>query len=188
MNRDITKTEAAQSTDSAWKNLYRIGGTAALIVGILTPIDVLFFVIWPQPTTIQGWFALFQKNWVIGLLDLDLLGMIIYVIAVPSILALYFSLRRASQSWIAISTALTFIGIAAYFGSNTIFSMLSLSNQYATASSDAQKSLFLIENHGSKKVRVGLAPAQTDRQFGLAAASLLDHVMCEIFLKKCRRK
>ena len=43
----------------------------------------------------------------------------------------------------AIATALFFVGISAFFATNTAFSMLSLSNEYATAASDAQRSMLL---------------------------------------------
>ena len=43
----------------------------------------------------------------------------------------------------AIATVVGFVGIAVYFASNQAFSMLSLSDQYAAATTDAQRSLFL---------------------------------------------
>jgi hypothetical protein len=46
-------------------------------------------------------------------------------------LALYAALRRANKSYMAIAMTLGFVGIAVYFASNTAFSMLSLSDQYA---------------------------------------------------------
>jgi len=99
----------------------------------------MVYVFWPQPSTIEGWFALFQKNPIIGLLDYDLLGIIIYIIVIPSILTLYILLRRVSQSWSIIAAALTLMGMATYFGTNTAGSMYSLAIQYVTATTDAQR-------------------------------------------------
>ena len=42
-----------------------------------------------------------------------------------------------------LATALGFLGIAVYLASNQAFSMLSLSDQYAAATTDAQRSMFL---------------------------------------------
>jgi hypothetical protein len=42
-----------------------------------------------------------------------------------------------------IGTTLAFVGIAVYFPSNTAFEMLSLSNQYAAATTDAQRETLL---------------------------------------------
>lgn len=76
-------------------------------------------------------------------MDLDLLGMVAYVLFVPVILALYNALRRASEPLTAIGTALFFVGIAVFFATNTAFSMLSLSDQYAAATTEAQRSMLL---------------------------------------------
>lgn len=62
---------------------------------------------------------------------------------VPLFLALFAALRRANEVWVAIATSLAFVGIAAYIPTNTGFSLLYVSDQYAAASTDAQKSLFL---------------------------------------------
>jgi hypothetical protein len=155
--------------------LYRLGGIAGLIAGPLTIIDIMIFVIWPQPTTIVGWFALFQRNSVIGLLDMDLLGMIIYVIIIPALLALYFSLRRSSQSWASIAGLLTFIGMGAYFASNTGVSMLYLSGQYGAASTDAQRAIFLAS--GQAVVDIFLGQAFTVSFFLVSTALLITSVV-----------
>jgi hypothetical protein len=57
--------------------------------------------------------------------------------------ALYVALRRASESLMAVATALYFVAIAAYFASNTAFEMLSLSDQYAAATTYSQRSVYL---------------------------------------------
>jgi hypothetical protein len=170
---------------SPWKNLYRIGGFGALIAGLLTLLDVVVFAVWPQPTTINGWFTLFQSNWFIGLLDLDFFGIIAYVLLFPTLLALYIALRRASQSWMAIGTTLAFVGMAVYFASNTAFSMLSLSNQYAAATTDAQRSMFLAA--GQAMIAIFFGPAFTESYILVSAALLIVSVVmirANIFSKK----
>ena len=143
--------------ESDWRSLYRLGGAAALIAGPLTIVDIMVFVAWPQPTTIEGAFALFQRNWLIGLLDYDLLGMIIYIVIIPTILSLYLSLRQSGQSWAALAGVLTFIGIANYFASNTGVSMLSLSGKYGAATTDAQRSIYLASGQAALAIFLGQA-------------------------------
>lgn len=58
-------------------------------------------------------------------------------------LALYAVLRRAHKSTMAIATTLALVAIAVYFASNTALSMLSLSDQYAAATTEAQRTTFL---------------------------------------------
>lgn len=139
----------AEAADPAWKSLYRLGGTAALIIVALVIVQIIFFVVWPPPgfgsdvSTVMGYFTLLQNNRLLGLLHLDLLLMVDYVLLLLMFLALYIVLKRVSQSLMAIAMALVFVGIAAYFPSNTAFSMLSLSDQYATATTDVQRTMLL---------------------------------------------
>jgi len=53
------------------------------------------------------------------------------------------ALRRTNEYFTAITLTLGIIGIAAYFSSNTAFEMLYLSNQYAVAITEAQRSMLL---------------------------------------------
>jgi hypothetical protein len=86
---------------------------------------------------------LFQSNGFLGLLSLDLLLVVDYVLMIPIFLALYLSLRGASEPFITIGTLIGFIGIVAYFASNTSFDMLNLSQQYESATTELQKSSLL---------------------------------------------
>ena len=58
-------------------------------------------------------------------------------------LPLYVVLKRVNKSYMAIATVLGFAGIAVYFASNTALSMLSLSDQYATATTEVQRTMLL---------------------------------------------
>jgi hypothetical protein len=133
------------NSNTNWKPLYRVGGAAALITATLIPLQIIVFVVWPPPFegTAREWFALFQDNWLRGLLSLDLLLIVDYVLLIPIVLALYVTLRRVSESFMAVGTALYFVAIASFFASNTAFEMLSLSDHYAAATTDAQRAMYL---------------------------------------------
>lgn len=60
----------AETADSTYQTLYKIGGVAALIAAALILGDVIVLAIYPQPSTISDWFMLFQSNKIVGLLDL----------------------------------------------------------------------------------------------------------------------
>jgi hypothetical protein len=147
----------AETADSHWKNLYRVGGTAALIIVVLYLIQIIIFIAWPPPSTVIGWFTLFQNNWLLGLFDLDLLSLADYALMSLMFLALYVALRRTNESFMAIALALGFVGIAVYFASNTAFSMLSLSKQYAAATTDAERSMFLAAGQAMFAIYQGTA-------------------------------
>jgi hypothetical protein len=144
-SKHILEESRVQAPESDWRLLYRIGGIVALIEVVATPIAILVYLLWPppsfQPTTnaILDWFSLYQRNAVRGLFDLDLLMMLMIVLGTLLTLALYVALRQASQTFAAIALALGLMGAAIYVPTNPAFSMLGLSNQYAAATSDAQR-------------------------------------------------
>jgi hypothetical protein len=133
----------AETADSAYKSLYRVGGVAALIVVVLTLSEVIGLAFYPQPGTVSGWFMLFQSNKIIGLLDFWGLEVPMYAMFALVFLALYVALRRANEGLMAIATTLVLLGIGIFFATNNPFSMLSLSNQYAAAATDAQRSTLM---------------------------------------------
>jgi len=124
---------------------------------LLYVIQIMVLVVSPPPNTILGYFTLFHKNALLGLLDLDLLSIADYALFVPLFLALYFALRRVSPSFMAIATALGLIGIATYFASNTAFEMLSLSSQYAAATTEVQRSMLMASGQAMLAIYQGTA-------------------------------
>jgi hypothetical protein len=137
-------TEAA-TTDSAWKSLYKVGGAATLIMIAITLTQVVVFAVSPPPYegTAVDWFALFQKNALLGLLGFEVL-LIVYVgLSVLVSLALFVALRRTSPTLTAIFLVLSVIGSMAFISARPAFEMLTLSNQYAAATTDAQRAAFL---------------------------------------------
>jgi hypothetical protein len=136
-------TPVADHADSAWKALYRVGGGAALLAVACIVAALAVFLAWPPPTAIESWFALFQRNAFLGLLDLDLLLVTSYVVMIPLYLALYVALRRVSQSFMAIALAFNMMGAALILGVNPGAAMLTLSERYAAATTDAQRTTIL---------------------------------------------
>jgi hypothetical protein len=138
-----------QAAGSSWKGLYKVGGTTALItvVVVLTEIAINYFPgvadASQRTVTVVDWFTLFQKHWFVGLRNLGLLNLIGAVLLAPTILAIYASLRRDNEAYAAFGTILFFVGTAVYLASSRAFAMLSLSGQYASATTDAQRALLI---------------------------------------------
>ncbi len=139
----MNRTTESGTAGSRWQGLHKLGGVAALMIAVLLLGEIVVYAVLPRPGSALEHFALFRDNWLAGLLTLDLLGMISYLLFVPTILALYAALRRTSESVMAVATALFFVGIADFFATNPAFSVLSLSSQYAAAATDAEKAMFL---------------------------------------------
>ena len=136
--------EAALDNTSgrAWRPLYRTGGVAALITAAMTIVGIFTFILWPPPEgSVAVWFALCQRSWLIGMLGLDLPILISYVALIPVVIALYVALRRTGESLLALAAALGLVAIVTYLGSTRIFEMLALSQQYAVASTDAERAM-----------------------------------------------
>jgi len=144
--------------DPRWKGLYRIGGVAAIIAAALLLIEIIIFTIWPQQTTAISYFTLFQSNKLIGLLDFYILEIFAYILFVPIFLAIYVAIKKINESYMIIGLFFAFIGIAVFLSTNNPFSLLSLSDQYWSATTEAQKSVLLtagqtiIANTGQRAV------------------------------------
>src|SRR5512135_3818340 len=81
-------------TGSSYRGLYKIGGVAALVIAVMLVGEIVVYAAFPSASTALEHFTLFRENWLVGLLTLDLLGMIAYLLFIPTILALYFALRQ----------------------------------------------------------------------------------------------
>jgi hypothetical protein len=139
----LTQVANTETTDRAYKSLYKLGGVAAIIVTVLTLVEVVIFIFYPQPGTISGWFMLFQSNRLIGLMDFWGLEVPMYVMFTLVFLALYAALRKIDEGILLIALTFALLGIGIFFATNNPFSMLSLSNQYAAAVTDAERSTLL---------------------------------------------
>jgi len=131
------------ATSSSWSSLYNAGAAAALLSVLFFPIQVLVFIVSPPHDTGSGWFALFQQSKLIALLDLDLLLMVDQVLLILILLAFYGALRRTNESILIVGIVLGLVSVALFIASNPAFAMLSLSEQYATAATAAQRTVFL---------------------------------------------
>ncbi len=137
----------AENPDFEWKSLYRVGGIAALIAGILfrrnIAAEIGLFSQQTSPVEVNDWFALLQSNRLLALVYLNIFDVVNYALVSLMFLALYILLKRSSKSYMIVAVAFAFTGIAVYFASNTAFSMLSLSDQYAAVTTEAQKTALL---------------------------------------------
>jgi hypothetical protein len=145
----------ARTVDLDYKSLYKVGSVAALIAAVIfrRNLDAEWmllrgaglFHVGPAtpPDTVLEWFALLQQYRVLGLTLLNFFDLVNYALVGLIFLALYAALRQVHRSLMTLAAVLSFLGIAIYFASNQAFSMLSLSNQYAAATIESQKAMYL---------------------------------------------
>lgn len=134
---------ATTASPSQWKGLYRTGAVSAFAMLAIMLAQIVIFILWPPPSTVEAFYDLFSQNEWLGLLSLDLLYLLNNTLLIFIYLALWAALspRFRSAALIALVTGL--VGIAAYFASNPCFEMLSLSRQYASAAGELQQAALL---------------------------------------------
>ena len=158
----------AQSEDSRWRSLYRIGAVAALVSVVVIPITIVAFFIWPLwPDNILD---LIQQDWLSGLMGLDFGYLISNVFAVPFFLVLYVTLKEVDEGWALVALALGLIGLACLVPARPIPEMFALSDQYAAATTEAERASYLVASEAMLTRFHGMA---YHAHYVLGSASLL---------------
>lgn len=118
---------------SRWHRAIRAAGWAALVSVALTFVQVWIYVQWPPPEAVEGFYALFNDNPLLGLLSMDLLYIVNNVLVLLVYFGLSFVLMRRYPSTVTVGLLFGAVGMAAYVASNTAFEMLSLASAYEAA-------------------------------------------------------
>jgi len=123
--------------------LYRTGMIATTFMVVMIPVQIAIFLLWPHPTNIVDWFALFNENWIVGLISFDFLYMLSMIASVFLYIALFFALFDMKKALSLFGLIIGLIGLTIYFSSNTSFEMLALSRQYLNAITEQEKGLLI---------------------------------------------
>ncbi len=134
---------STETEDSSRESFYIVGGLAALAIVAIVIIQAPIFILYPQPTTVLGHFTQIQNNKLLGLVDLDLMLILGEAFTVPVLIALFIALKKTNPSLMSIALGLGLSGIAFFIIVNPTFSFLYLSDQYAAATTDAQRAALL---------------------------------------------
>jgi hypothetical protein len=163
----------AETVDSRWKSLYRIGGAAPLVTLALYLSQIFIFIFGgTYPSTIEGWFSLFQRNRLLGLFYLNALDILSIALLGLMFLALYIALRRTDESHMAVAAFFACLGIPVFIVPRVaLLSIVPLSGQYAAASTEAQRSQILAA--GQAISALGWPTLQTTGFLFLAVAVLI---------------
>jgi Domain of unknown function (DUF4386) len=135
---------SGRNPDLAWNGLYRIAGVAALMTTALFLIDIFLLTgAIPKIHSAAEWLALMQQNRLTGILELyftDLFGLLLVI---PLFFALYGALRATNRVYAALAAAVGLAGIGILFASNSNYSLVSLSDQYAAATTEVLRTQIL---------------------------------------------
>jgi len=92
------------------------------------------------PEAAVDWFTLFQQSRFLGLRNLGLLNIFFTCLSIPVFYALYHAHQRGQRVFAGLSMIVAFIGVAVFLATNRAFPMMALSDRYAAAGTDAQRS------------------------------------------------
>ncbi len=136
------------SSEKSDYRIYKVGGWAAILMLFIMVAQIAIFIAFPPPETAQGFFDLFDKSKILGLLSMDLLYLINNAVLIIIYLALFVSLKETHKTSAFIALAFGLVGIAAYYVSNTSLEMLTVSNQYRLATSAIDRAALLAVGNG----------------------------------------
>jgi hypothetical protein len=136
------RASGAQAGDSRWRSLYRIGAVVAVISVVVIPLSITAFSVWPLwPNNILD---LIQQDWLAGLMGLDFGYLVSNVFAIPFFLVLYVTLKEVDEGWALLALAIGLIGLVCLVPARPIPEMFALSDQYAAATTEAERAGYLV--------------------------------------------
>jgi hypothetical protein len=135
------QTPRVTDTDSGWRTLYSIAGVAAVISVVIVPLSMAAYFLWPPfPDDIL---AVIQEDRLAGLMSLDLMYLVSNLVAIPLFPALYVALRRVNQGLAAMALVMGLVGLVCLIPARPILEVAAISDQYAAATTDAQRAIYL---------------------------------------------
>ena len=122
----------------------RMLGFLSIGLFAIIPFQAAVYFISPPPTTVIQYFALFQKNAFLGLLDLDLSLTVDNLLFLLVYIGFYFLFRQYNRILVTIALIFAIISVTLYVISReALFSMMNLSNQYSIASGETEKTALI---------------------------------------------
>ena len=132
------------SFSRAYKIIYRIGGTICMIFIIYSLVTMLLLVIiGPPPKTVEECFSMLHENRVKGLLRLDILTVFILPLYYLLFLSIFLALKDTDQGLAAVSIVLVFAGLTLVLETQSVFSLLKLSDKFSDSATPLQKNQLL---------------------------------------------
>lgn len=144
-----------------WAGLFKNGAISAAAILLVYIIELVIIPVYGLPTsTVEAWFAALQKNRLAGLIQTFGLDIVAEIFHAIFFVALFFLLKQAKKltATLIIASVFAGLGLAVYFATNITFSMLYLSDQFATAATEAQKSQLLTSGQTFLAVYNGTGP------------------------------
>lgn len=132
------------TSDSNWRSLYRICGVSAWIFVFYSLATMaIFLMISALPSTAAEAFDLLAANRLMGLLRLDALTLLTIPLYYPIFLGIYVGIKKEDIALASLGTLLAFAGITLFLATPSAFSLVPLSEKYASAATAVEQERFL---------------------------------------------
>lgn len=139
-----TTIDTQITNDGTRATFYWSGAIACLLLMVYSVVTMLVVVlIGGPPLTAQECFMMLHDNRLHGLLRLDVLTVFVMPLYFLLFYSIYCALRRVDKLLTAFSNILVYAGLILFLATPSVFSYLHLSDQYAVATSEVQKSQLL---------------------------------------------
>jgi len=132
--------------DPHWRDLYRLGAIACIILATAIPLAILAYFIWPYApgvSSVAEIFASLQKDRLAGLISLDLSVVLLEPLTILQTLALYVALKKVNESYALTAMVLGLMGVLFWLMARPLVELTYLSEQYAAATTDAVRNQYL---------------------------------------------
>jgi len=131
-------------TPSPWKNLSPLAGWAAILLMVYSLATMTSLIVFGgMPETAGQGFNLLAENRLTGLLRLDVLTILFMPLYYLLLLGLYEALKQVDGAKSLLALVLGIVGVTLILATPSAFSFLTLSDKFATATDDAQRTLYL---------------------------------------------
>jgi hypothetical protein len=131
-----------------WQKLYTIGAIAAILAMLANVLDVVLGfgateVVMNGTRSAAEWFAVYQESPFDGLYSLGILNIFYMIAMLPVYFALLWAHRRRQGVQAALAMIVFLLATSIYISTNAAIPLLVLSNKYALATTDLQKTILI---------------------------------------------
>lgn len=132
------------TNQSVLRSLCKAGGISSFMFLIYSLLTIVVLTVFGgPPTSASQAFAMLQTNRIVGLLRMDLLTVVFLPLYYLIFLGVFLALDGNKNHRSIIALLAIFIGVTLLLATPSVFSMLSLSDKYATATSVNQQEQLL---------------------------------------------
>lgn len=139
-------TTQARPAAPRWQEMYTIGGLASIVLAIIPVVAVIAFFIWPYAPGVKTTAEIFdmvQAEPFGALMALDFFVLLGGLVSILLLLPLYIALKDVNESYAMIALVTGLLSVGAIVAGRPIAEVFVLSDQYAAATNELERSTVL---------------------------------------------